>query len=118
MPEETNIDQQPEEGSAYLQPPVATPAADEGGEGWISVDDRLPEQDKESGNSDNVFVMCNKQLMIMAYCEIPGEGYSAWCNCYNDIYGDPEYDEEYKPTHWMPLPKLPSGLAIDSTKVK
>lgn len=45
------------------------------------------------------------------------EGFE-WTNTYGHFWyngqkwdGDCEADDEYQPTHWMPLPKLPAALA-------
>jgi len=29
-----------------------------------------------------------------------------WANCYGDINGDGEVDDDYQPTHWMALPSI------------
>lgn len=78
---------------------------------WISVKDRLPEVKEGEDNSENCLVACNGRLMVMAYCYIDCDEDSgwAWCNCYGDINGDAEFDGEYFPTHWMPLPTLPEA---------
>jgi hypothetical protein len=74
-------------------------------EGWIRVEDKKPEEDV------NVFVWWKGRLRIMAYQYIDagiGEDSGwAWCDCGTDIEGDPEFDDEYHPSHWMPLPEKP-----------
>jgi hypothetical protein len=81
---------------------------------WISVEDRLPEvkYNKYGDHSDNVLAWCNGELMVLCLSEVDGEdgGYAiVWCNCYGRIDSDDaEFDDEYKPTHWMPLPQAPS----------
>ena len=75
--------------------------------GWISVKDRLPELKEGEDFSENVFALVNSKLMVMAYCWIDCDedsGY-AWCNCNGDINGDPEFDDDYKVTHWQPFPE-------------
>ena len=76
---------------------------------WISVGEKLPEI-RDDNWSDNVIAWCNNRLHVMAYGYIDegdeGRGY-VWANCYNDIDGDPLWDDNYKPTHWMPLPVAP-----------
>ena len=77
---------------------------------WISVEDKKPDIIDGEGYSENVLAVCDGRLMIMCYCYIEaGEdsGY-AWCNCYGDINGDGEFDDEYNVTHWMPLPSPPT----------
>lgn len=74
---------------------------------WISVSDRLPELNAE-GFSENVFAIAEgyDKLLVMCYCTMP-EG-RVWANCYGEIDGHGEWDDEYIVTHWMPLPKPPS----------
>ncbi len=77
---------------------------------WVSVEDRTPELIPGKDYSENVFAILGGKLRVMAYCYIDDDedsGY-AWCDCMNDIYGDPEFDDNYYPTHWMSFPKLPS----------
>lgn len=77
---------------------------------WISVEDRLPEDDKA--------VLCkqvnNKDLMI---CRLSN---NEWHESYEDIYAvggwinsfvsSVEDNECYlRITHWMPLPEPPKG---------
>lgn len=80
------------------------------GFGWISVEDRTPAPIKGKDWSENVLAFCEGRLMVMAYCWLTdGENSGwTWCNCYGDINGDPEFDDEYSPTYWMPLPTPPS----------
>ena len=78
-------------------------------DGWISVD-TPPELVLGEIYSERVFAVCEGRLTIMAYCLIPDgeeDGY-AWCNCYGDINGDPQFDDEYKPNLWRPIPKVPA----------
>lgn len=82
---------------------------------WISVDENLPEVKKENDNwSDNVLAWCSGTLHIMSYGWVDegdeGRGY-VWANCYGLIDGDPEWDDNYTPTHWMPLPAEPTQIA-------
>jgi hypothetical protein len=78
--------------------------------GWISVKDRTPDTVEGKDYSENVFVICDGKLEVMSYgwVDAEPEGGWVWSNCYGDIRGDSEWDDEYKPTHWMPLPKLPT----------
>ena len=68
---------------------------------WISVDDWLPEDEK------NVLVIHNGELSIFNYgvVNVNGDNMMAWMNCYGDINGEPEWDDDYSPTCWMPLPE-------------
>ena len=62
---------------------------------WISVDDRLPEEK----------VNCIVHYKH-AYCN--NDGYWAIGFCFYD--GEKfQFDQAYKVTHWMPLPKPPKG---------
>lgn len=77
--------------------------------GWIEVNRRTPQMIKGKDYSENVLVVCDGILMVMCYGYVnDGEdGGWVWSNCYGDINGDPQFDDQYKPTHWQPLPKLP-----------
>lgn len=79
-------------------------------EGWISVEDKLPKVREGEDNSENVFVIDDGRVRVMAYCWINAGHDSgwAWCDCGMQIDGDPEFDDDYKPTHWQPIPKLPN----------
>ena len=82
------------------------------GNKWIRVKDKKPKAIKGHDYSENVLVICNGRLMVMAYCWIDCDEENsgwAWCNCYGDIHGDAEFDDDYSPTHWMPLPKPPKS---------
>lgn len=79
---------------------------------WISVNEKRPLLVPGMNCSQNVLAVCEGRLMVMCYSYIEaGEdsGY-AWCNCYGDINGDAEYDDDYKVTHWQPLPSPPKEL--------
>ena len=88
------------------------PVPDEAGEGkgWVSVEDRLPENIEGKDYSENVFAWCNNQLMVMCLALVPDDNNKmcyAWCNCGGKIDGDGEFDDNYYPTHWKPLPPKP-----------
>ena len=78
-------------------------------DGWVRVEDRLPEIIEGKDYSENVFAWCNGQIMIMCRTWVDGEPESGyvWANCYDDIDGEGIWDENYYPTHWQPL-QLPS----------
>jgi hypothetical protein len=83
---------------------------------WISVGDRLPDAIALKDYSENVFAFCEGGIRIMAYCYIDCHENSGWvwCDCGNDLYGEPEFDDDYKVTHWMPLPTPPAQRAGDN----
>jgi hypothetical protein len=77
---------------------------------WISVEDRLPDMIVGKDYSENVFAWCDNRLMVMgiAYLQDDNGNFSSvWCNCHGCIEGDAEFDDNYLPTHWMPLPPPP-----------
>ena len=76
---------------------------------WISVKKGKPKLIKGKDYSENVLAFCNGRLEVMcwSYIEADEDSGFAWCNCYGDIHGDGEFDDEYKPTHWQPLPSPP-----------
>lgn len=77
---------------------------------WIEIVDgcEMPET-PDGEDSKNVLVIEGGVLQVMAWCWIEADENSgwAWCNCNGDINGDPEFDDNYYPTHWMPLPQPP-----------
>lgn len=72
---------------------------------WIEIksEDDLPNDDK------NVLVIIEGQMQIMCLCSIiDNDVYSkVWCMVYDGLDGDGIYDDNYYPTHWMPLPTNP-----------
>ena len=60
---------------------------------WISVKDRLPEDDR------NVLVYDDHDIQFWV----------AWHDESNNKWYTQEGDRVYGVTHWMPLPKLPEG---------
>lgn len=69
---------------------------------WVSVDERLPEDD------ENVLVYSGDKEMFIAWCGVLGR---TW----RDSFRDAPYDElvGISITHWMPLPKPPSEVQDD-----
>jgi len=88
---------------------------------WVDVRKSLPELVRKPYTdyeySENVLAWCDKKLMVLCLCFgrtdslEKGEEYGYWwANCHCDISSDDaEWDDDYKPTHWMPLPTEPSG---------
>jgi Protein of unknown function (DUF551) len=77
---------------------------------WIDAVKQWPDI-KKDGCSDNVLAIEDGELKIMCLAELKDDDNNwctAWCNCYGDINGEGEFDEQYNPTHWQPLPQLPS----------
>jgi len=72
---------------------------------WIEIksEDDLPKDDK------NVLVMIDGEMQIMCLSTIKENGVSSkvWCMVYDGLDGDGIYDDNYYPTHWMPLPTHP-----------
>ena len=73
---------------------------------WIKVEDRLPDL------GVNVLAMekNHTEIGVYALCEMADDNNelcTPWCNCYGDVNGDAEFDDEYVVTHWMPLPEPP-----------
>ena len=76
---------------------------------WIDAKKKQPELIAGENYSANVLAVLNGQLAVMCYCYIPGEdGGFVWANCNGNIDGDADFDDDYKPTHWQPFPKLPT----------
>ena len=72
--------------------------------GWISVQDRLPE-------TDGIYIVCDCRLNGNQWIHTDGfrKASSSWCELhgmyYDDVYG--RYSEQDKFTHWMPMPEPP-----------
>ena len=79
---------------------------------WIEIkgEDDLPKDDK------NVLAMIDGEMKIMCLSDIIENGVSSkvWCLVYDSLDGDGIYDDNYYPTHWMPLPTHPQ---TESTKI-
>ena len=81
---------------------------------WVKVEDGQPKLIEGKDYSDRVFVICDGKLMIMTYVWIDEGseeglfGY-VWANCYGNINGEGDWDDDYKPTHWMKLPEIPKS---------
>lgn len=76
-------------------------------DGWVSVEDRLPDLIKGQDYSETVFAMCEGRMLVMRSVLLNEDGnpYRVWMNCYGDIDGDGEYDDAYNVTYWHPRPK-------------
>lgn len=72
---------------------------------WIEIksENDLPKDDK------NVLAMIDGEMKIMCLSDIIENGVSSkvWCLVYDGLDGDGIYDDNYYPTHWMPLPTHP-----------
>jgi Protein of unknown function (DUF551) len=77
---------------------------------WISTKDRLPDCVGDEDCSANVLTTDGKNTYVMALF-YDADGWM-WANCYSDIHGDPQVDDDYSDiTHWMPLPEAPKEAA-------
>lgn len=77
--------------------------------GWINSMDEQPTLNDEN-HSENVWAICNGQLMVMCYCYNPSEDDAErgffWANCNGQIDGDAEFDDEYDVTFWQYFPSI------------
>lgn len=76
---------------------------------WISVEDKLPEEQQ------TVWAYDNKTKFITLACLMYYDGW-LWTVSNGMIYvedgkiiSECELDDDYDFTHWMPLPELPSS---------
>jgi hypothetical protein len=85
---------------------------------WISIKDSLPPYINGKDYSENVWVLCDNQVMVMRLvfmqCEDDKWGW-LWANCYGDVFADGEVDDDYEVTHWMPL-EIPQNLGGQDEK--
>ena len=84
--------------------------------GWVFCSDRLP----DLGELVWLHDANNEQTFIGGRGMLDSEEW-AWGNSYGSIWhngrswdGDLECDDNYTPTHWMPLPLLPNAKAQTS----
>jgi len=82
---------------------------------WIEIksEDDLPKDDK------NVLVIIEGQMQIMCLCSIIDNDVlsKVWCMVYDGLDGDGIYDDNYYPTHWMPLPTHPQTTTTKTVKL-
>lgn len=79
--------------------------------GWVSVKDRLPPLDTPV----YMYIEAGNRILTGGRGD-GGEGW-VWCNCYHSAYfhngiwmsSDMEMDDDYEPSHWMPLPPAPQA---------
>ncbi len=70
---------------------------------------QFPRIIKDKDFSENVLAVCNGVLMVMCYAYVDGlveEGGYCWHNCYGNIDGDGEFDDNYIVDKWQYLPKI------------
>lgn len=71
---------------------------------WIKTEEELPELDPKTGCSENVLARVDghDEIMVMCLCFISlfGEYGNIWANCYGDIHGDGEIDDDYNVIEW------------------
>jgi hypothetical protein len=58
---------------------------------WISVDERLPEEDEQ----------------VLCWCKVESDGWSEVASHHNSFFTDSNF-EFLEVTHWQPLPDPPS----------
>ena len=82
--------------------------------GWVSVDDAMPAE----GQLCLAAIGGQVHLMVLSAIPHPTEDgdFLAWCNTYGTFWWngvkydcDAEYDDDYKPTHWMAIPPPPNA---------
>lgn len=78
--------------------------------GWIDASKQTPDLLENENYSENVWAICNGQRMVMCYCYNPSEDDSErgyfWANCYGQIDGEAEFDDDYDVKYWQPFPSI------------
>ena len=90
-------------GHHAVEPPASAASASEG---WVAVSERLPA-------IGQVVWLCDADNIYMGGRGQDGDEW-LWCQCYNVpnweaeewVPDDLESDDDYQPTHWMPLPSM------------
>jgi len=77
---------------------------------WIETTKEKPDFIDGKNYSKNVLVWNNNELNVMTFCisyDDNNELCYHWANAYGNIDGDSNWDDDYAPTYWMPLPSEP-----------
>lgn len=91
---------------------ASAPRAQEVAEGWISVDERLPDL-------GTLVLGWDGALGVFSRDYVPGEGWLWARQSYAWNLTDPsgiEADDDYQVTHWKPLPAPPAAQPQQPTK--
>ena len=77
---------------------------------FISTKSRLPSMIDDKDWSENVLAEVEgfKDVQVMCLYYMPddeGDWHYVWGNCYGDIHGDGEVDDDYNVISWLPIPK-------------
>jgi hypothetical protein len=87
-------------------------------DGWVPVAERLPKYETPVW----LFDAATGSIWIGGRGECD-DGW-LWCNAYHNIWrsshdnkweSDLQSDDDYNPTHWMPLPEPPALVPLDTT---
>ena len=68
-----------------------------------------PEFIKGKNYSENVLAETGQHtdLQVMCWIYVEGdEGGYAWANCYQQLDGDAQFDDQYTVIKWQPIPKV------------
>jgi hypothetical protein len=76
---------------------------------WISSKKSVPQLLEGKNYSKNVLAVVNGELNVMCYIRVHDgeECFYGWANCYGDIDGEGEFDDDYAEVIWMDFPELP-----------
>lgn len=75
---------------------------------WRDVNKELPPFLEGKDYSANVWGWDGNNLLVVSLFYVDEEGYT-WANCYGDVFGEAEFDDEYAIKAWQPIamPELP-----------
>jgi hypothetical protein len=77
---------------------------------WHNVNDELPKFIEGKTYSENVFAICKELqgIQVFAFCHMMTS--NVWANCYGNIDGDAEWDDNYTITHWKRISRTLPNL--------
>jgi hypothetical protein len=81
--------------------------------GWIDAELQHPELLEDKDYSKNVWGWDGKNILVVCFF-VDFDGWY-WANASGDVFGDPEFDDDYDIKYWQPIliPTPPSVITDD-----